>query len=523
MFSIRVRYIESPGGLNPPTGYSPSILAKDHSALEDHLRGIGIKLEDINFFRWEAFPGRSYGRILVSEREWLTVAKNTEDEDGNPARLIAGNVYAELTISDGLDTKVFYNLDVVSTSFIMSPLAPTGVIGQDGSRLMILELELSNRKWHDSYRVYSTRGYWSGPGNNVLKPINYVTSDLVNVHRIPDTSYMEYVSYLASLNFLTIFMPSGDINNPGSLPTTTNQKFVFPTTKQMIYDKVSVTKGPIKFKVVIPGDDWCKGTTYESEYVLAVNGSEVLYTSAMNSKSSMEEVTIVLGYTMIDHLKLAFDSGHADAEVARIANLLKTNAQVRLFRNIDIIYQGVVTGDISNDVQRITYSFEGNKIGLRTRLQTIPWKIHNPILQIIQSSGVSNLFRGVLLSDMPNGVATLFGMETDQDGSQGLQEYEVIVRDKLGIFNNLKTGAKILVERDNATCNYYIVNAQCPVDPPTTPPPMGSCCVNVYPMLGSGFNTEFTVCYPAVSQSTCNTLGGTWTLNGTCDDPPICE
>lgn len=524
MFSIRLRYIASPGGPNPPTGYSPSISVKDHSSLYEHLQTFGVKLEDINFFKWEAFPERSFGKFLVSEREWLEVAKNGQNENGDPPQLIAGNVYAELTITDGIDTKIFVNLDVVSTSFLMSPLAPTGVTGQDGSRLLVLELELSNRKWYDSYRTYGLQGFWSGAGGGVQNIVGYATSDLTNVHRIPDVSKMEYYAYLASLNFITTYMPSGDINNPtGIIPVTTNDKFVFPTNKQMIYNKVSVTKGPIKFKVAVPSDDWCSGTYYESEEVLAVNGSDMLYASPVNSKSDVQEIEVVLGYTMVDHLKVAFNSSHGDLEAARLANLLKPNIQVRLFRNVDILYQGVVTGNLTNDVQRITYRFEGNRLGLRTRLQTVPWKIHNPILQTIQSNGVSTLYRGVLLSNMPNGIAAIFSMETGNNGYQGLQEYEKIVKDKIGIFSNLKAGDKILLERDATSCNYYIVNAQCPSTTPPTPPPTGSCCVPVFPVLGSGFNTEFTVCYGVVSQNTCNNLGGTWTLNGTCPNPPYCE
>ncbi len=527
MFSIRLEYNTLPSTPNPPTDYSPSLLVKDHSALEEHLRGIGVKLEDVNFFKWEALPARSYGKFLVSEREWLTVAKNSPN-DGNPAELIAGDVFAELTISDGIDTKVFTNLDVVSTAFLMSPLAPTGVLGQDGSRLMVIELELSARKYHDYYRTYGFRGMWTGYGDVTTQDVTayYVVSDQYNVHVMPDISILEYTAHLASLNFLTAYMPSGDIVQPWSLkpPKVTNQKFVFPTNKQMIYNKVSVAKGPIKFKVILPLDDWCKGTVYESEEVSAVEGTEVLYKSPMNSKTKQEEITVVLGYTNVDHLKVAFDSGYGYAEANRLANILKPRAQVRLFRNINVIYQGVVTGDISNDVQRITYRFGGNKIGLRTHLETIPWKVYNPILQPIKPHRDSTLFRGVLLSNMPNGVAALFSLkEPGVNGELGLQEYETIVKDKLGIFSNLKFGDKILVCRDGNSCDYFIVNGQCPSTPPTTPPPTGSCCVPVYPIFVSFADRGFLACYDGVPEYVCNNLGGTWTAGGTCPNPPICE
>jgi hypothetical protein len=293
----------------------------------------------------------------------------------------------------------------------------------------------------------------------------------------------------------------------------------------MIYNKVSVAKGPIKFKVVLPLDDWCKGTVYESEEVSAVEGTEVLYKSPMNSKTKQEEITVVLGYTNVDHLKLAFNSGYGYAEANRLANLLKPRAQVRLFRNINVIYQGVVTGDISNDVQRITYRFGGNKIGLRTHLETIPWKIHNPILQPIKPHRDSTLFSGVLLSNMPNGIAALFSLEEPGTlrGELGLQEYETVVKDKLGIFSNLKFGDKILVCRDQASCDYFIVNAQCPTNPPVVPPPTGSCCVPVYPIFRTFADKLFLACYDGVPQYVCNNLGGTWTSGGTCPNPPICE
>jgi hypothetical protein len=226
MFSIRLKYNTVPSTPNPPIVYSPSLLVKDHSALEEHLRGIGVKLEDVNFFKWEALPTRSYGKFLVSEREWLTVAKNSPN-GGNPAELIAGDVFAELTISDGIDTKVFTNLDVVSTAFLMSPLAPTGVLGQDGSRLMVIELELSHRKYHDYYRTYGFLGVWTGEGNIATQDIttNYVVSDQCNVHVMPDISLLEYTAHLASLNFVTAYMPSGNIVQPGNLnpPVLTNQ------------------------------------------------------------------------------------------------------------------------------------------------------------------------------------------------------------------------------------------------------------------------------------------------------------
>lgn len=509
MFTLKFKLFQTP---DPPPNPLPNpnavIKVKDHSYLKNHLEAFGIKMEDLNFFKWQAFPNRSYGKFLVSEAEWLAV---------NTAK---GNVKAELTIQDQNYTKTFYNLEVVRTSFLMSPVFNAT---QDGSRLLIVELEHNADKYHSLNRVFGRNTAIGNLGGELTVPAPGTPlidlGEIRNDHTMPDVPLVEYLAYIAASQFLTAYLPPGNNSGAENVSHVTKEKFNFPSNLQLLYSNISTLETPLRYKVSIRTSDSCVGSFCTSdETVIAV--SDTIYRSAVNSNTNKQNIEVVVPHAFVNHIKAELEYNHCLNEANRIALKIKPYAETRLLRNIDVIYQGLVPGDISNDVQCITYYYQGNDYGMRTRLQTIPWEPYNSIMGVLEPTWNENIFRGVLLSNMPNAQAAIFRMVDATVTNKYLQAYNVVLKDRLGAFGTLKAGAKVLVYRDAINCGYYVIQAECPgASPPSAP--SGKCCV-LFTLPGNGSSVK-SVCYQT-TEAICNALGGwQWISGGTCPSPPYCE
>ena len=184
------------------------IKVKDHTYLSEHLSRIGINLEDVNFFTWQAFPHRSYGKFLVSEKEWIDIIGLPLQDLEDPENPVLINRKARLVIEDATNVKEFSNLDIVSTSAIMSPIYPTGVNGQDGSRILIIELEHTGGKYHKRNRIFKQYQSYSDLVDE-FKDENpkLRIPEVFNQHVVADIPLMDYLAYNAASNFYTVYLP----------------------------------------------------------------------------------------------------------------------------------------------------------------------------------------------------------------------------------------------------------------------------------------------------------------------------
>jgi hypothetical protein len=504
-----------------PAQATKYIQIKDHTYLAEHLARIGIALEDVNFFTWQAFPNRSYGKFLVSEKEWIEII-GVPNNDNQKAKLI---------IEDSNNTKEFTNLDIVSTAVIMSPIYPTGVTGQDGSRILLIEVEHTASKYHKHNRVYKQYEKYSDLVDEFKNENPKLRiPQIFNQHVISDIPLIEYLAYIAASNFFTVFLPPGE-----SLPKLTDSKFTFPSNIQLLYNKTFSLAKALNYKVVIKDDrdcepmgidgspggtlfGACKAKYYQSE-LKAITLSDNIYKSTINANTDTQNIKVVVPYALINHIAEDLESGSGDVEVNAFANDIEANAKTRLLRVIDVTYQGLVPGEITNDIQSITYYFQSNEYGLRTRLKSIPWEIPSSQAWLHNLVGTDKVYKGYLLTNMTNSgetgryaaTAIIFNMH------DMLVEITAQVFDATGIFTELKTGMTVLLYREASNCRFHIVQSECP---PSTPPPttQGKCCVSM--SIQNGPSRNYCI---ETTQLVCQKINGTWTSGQTCNGNPYCE
>lgn len=503
----------------------------DQTKLESHLASIGIGMSDINFFIWEALPGKSYGRFLVYEHQWKEAFPNnpTEDTIGLKISWITpGNPDQDGTLIE----KDFTNLTLTGTAFLMSPNEPTPTqpqapdqdgneqppiqLGQDGQRLMIVDVEhnVGYTKGHTLIEEATTFPGISGlfvNGGMLQHP------NLFNIYTLPSIPKSDYIAYIASTHFLTTFLLPG-----GGQPKLTNDLFEYPDPEvnPLLYNKVVTRKTPPQVVFVLQSDDLCKNEFFRSQPMPLdfSNEENYFYKSPVRTNSEVDGIEILIPYAMVDHRKLEFDEFAGRDEANRFRDKITYYAQKRMLREVDMIYQGLVMGELAQDVQRITYYFQGSNGGLRTRIQTIPWEVTNAILAPRTVTCKDVMFRAVLLTDMTissEGMPKARAVITKILDKMFLIDRDAEINDPLKLFVGLKAGAQVYVYRECKSCKYVIIQGECPPTsvPPTTP--MGKCCVNF--QIENNDSTNY--CYEVTSK-TCEVLGGTWTQGGQCPDLP---
>jgi hypothetical protein len=499
-----------------PAQATKYIQVKDHTYLAEHLARIGIALEDVNFFTWQAFPNRSYGKFLVSEKEWIEII-GTPNTDNRKATLI---------IEDSNNTKEFANLDIISTAAIMSPIYPTGVSGQDGSRILLIELEHTASKYHKHNRVYKQSQSYSDLASEFKNEDPKLRiPQIFNQHVISDVPLIEYLAYIAASNFLTVFLPPGE-----SLPKLTDAKFTFPSNIQLLYNKSFSLSKALSYKVIIKDDrdceamdgsiilGSCKTKYYESE-PKEITLSDNIYKSTINANTDIQNIKVVVPYALINHIAEDLDSGSGDEEVNSFATDIEPNAKTRLLRVIDVTYQGLVPGSITNDIQSITYYFQSNQYGLRTRLRSIPWEMPSSQSWLRTLAGTDKVYKAVLLSNMTTaGVPGETGANAvilNMDNK--LVEISSSVFDKTGIFSTLKMGMVVLAHREASNCRFHIIQSECPPSGEIVTT-HGMCCVSL--KIENGPTRSYCI---ETTQLACQKIGGTWTSGQTCNGNPYCE
>ena len=492
------------------------IQVKDHTYLAEHLARIGISLEEVNFFTWQAFPNRSYGKFLVSEKEWIEII-GTPNSDNRKAKLV---------IEDSNSSKTFSNLDIVSTSVIQSPIYPTGANGQDGTRILLIELEHTASKYHRHNRVYKQYQTYSDLVDEFKNEDPKLRiPEVFNQHVISDIPLIDYVAYIGASNFLTVFLPPGE-----SLPKLTDSKFSFPSNMQLLHNKSFSLSTALKYKVVLKDDRDCEGmdnnetagvcqTTYYVSEPKQITLSDNIYKSTINANTDISNIEVVIPYALVNHIAEALESGSGQSEVDLFATDIEPNAKTRLLRNIDVIYQGLVPGDITNDIQSITYYFQSNEYGLRTRLKTIPWEMPSSQAWLHNLAGTDKIYKGFLLSNLGSGQVqgyiTATAIILTMSGK--LVEISEIIFDTTGIFSDLKTGMTVLLYRDATNCRFHIIQSECPPnEPPSTT--QGKCCVQF--QIENGPTRNYCV---QTTQLVCQKIKGNWTSGQTCNGNPYCE
>ena len=505
-----------------------AILVYDHTPLIEHLNSIGIQPNQLNFFTWRAFPERSWGRFLVNEKQW-------QDSFGASTK---GKVNLNISWRDADDVlkqKNFVGLEIITTSFIMSPNEKTTAppppdpdnppdpenppedvnSGQDGERMLIVELEHNGESYRKNCRIYEQHESFDELKEMFDNGEMLQTPQVFNKHTIPDVSVAEYLAYVASTHFLTVYLAPD-----GGKPKLTNDLFQYPDETNILFNKVFTLKTPPKFKMSLQSDNLCKLQFFNSdESILLIETLETyFYESPIVSNTEQKNIRVLVPYAMVDHRLLEYDSDAGKIECDRFMTKIKYYAENRLLRKVDIIYLGLVTSNLSNDVQAITYYYQGSDGGLRTQVQTVPWEVANSILAPREVACKDSMFRGVLLEDMAfsNGSFKSTAAITKILNRNYLIDRVAEVNDPLGIFQELKAGQQIYVYQECGSCGYVIVQGECPDPSNQHPGPIGKCCVP----FDIENDADRIFCYDT-TKKVCDVLKGTWTSGYVCPQPPL--
>lgn len=481
MFRIYKTNTESISGSTASNNY---VTVRNHLALEDRLQTLGIKLEEVNFWIHQALPGRSFGRFLVYESEWI--AKGLD----------SGDIQVDLSIADQNESILFEALDVVATSFIMSPLQTAN---QDEERLLLVELELTREKFYTQNHVCKTYESYTELANEFYPSTGMLYEPyLFNPFPIPDVPFVEFAAYIAATNFLVAFIPrlagsaaSYKVNLTG---LSTNFGSI-SSYARLIYNSVQVNKSTPAYKIKLQSNKNCLNEVVESNPQTVTLTESFFYDSPVNTTTSKTNISYLFPYGAYSP---EFTDGVAIADT--IAYALQTYASSRLNRDLDILYLGVVNVDISMDVQKITWRFD--RTGFTTRLESIPWTVDNIILRPLAEPCEDVIYEATLTSTVIAGYA--LGIIAELGNPSNIINLETMIRDPLGLWEGLKLGSKVYVYQ-KCGCVYHIVQGPCPNDNRPTSSSgesTGRCCVKWYTQ---GVGTT-TYCY-VIPQSICDYIG----------------
>lgn len=433
------------------------ITVKDHSQWHDHLRSLGVNPTDVNFFSYNAFPNKSYGKFLVYEKEWID------------SGLQGGNQTFDLWINDQYTSIRFSGLEVVGTCFVM---APNQIAQQDGSRMLIVELELTQTKYHDSNRLYEN--YETFPDlrnayeNGTMLYLNQPFVNAYNIYNkyvLPDVSIVDYLAYIAETNFLTCYLsPTG--TKPKLTSTLFNYEAI-PPQVNLIYNKIAISTNPQDIHVVLQSTETCTPEFSKSEGDSLNFNETYFYESSVNTNTQRQEIITFIPYIRYDHTIAFTNPSVGSQQVDAASTFIVPYARNRLQRNVHLIYQGLVPGELAADVQSIIYSYEGNSIGFRTHLRTIPWGYDNPILAIREVACKDSIYIAELKTHLLEGTATADIYRLTVEPTKVIDK-DVMVLDKLNLFTNYRSGTRCYVYRECESCAYVIIQGPCPPKTPVT-------------------------------------------------------
>jgi hypothetical protein len=134
----------------------------------------------------------------------------------------------------------------------------------------------------------------------------------------------------------------------------------------------------------------------------------------------------------------------------------KQNCVNRLSSRVHLVLQGVSTQSITNDVQRITYSYDQR--GATTTLETVPWELSS--LNLVNQSTNNLLFIATLKQDMTTSDLVVLGDIYHPLNYLTLLDKDGLVYDPLGLVTRWCKGTSCYVIR-TLEGSYVIISGPC--------------------------------------------------------------
>lgn len=446
-----------------------TIKALDHTTLESRwMRELNIKIPEVNFFIWQTYPDRSYGRIVVHEEDfWAAI------ENGSSAN--AQSLIGTLTISDfATNTRVFNGVSIRATKNYLCGIKNGA---QNGKRLLVLELELQ-RFWFDSSYTDTGSGVttYTGVyqyGSHVDRTFN-TWSDLTDLLYIASgvlispLVFNKYIRYkevpierlcasITAMNGLTAFP------HP-----TTIQKAAIGTT---LFDPSSMNEELILYAE--------NGTT-NIDLTLSIKlyteryryGNASMVSAGENSYQGPILYEDYRSSVLRDYMALKFAYPYelvdlADPTRGGIAIQLYYANQFapfiidRLANNFHYLVHGVASYSLDQTLNYIKYSFTSN--GFVTQLKSKPFEIYP--LQLIDSTSDECVFVAQLTTNMNVPIAE--GNIYHTMNLFNVLHVGVPIYDPLNLVQGYCSGTRCYVYK-TVDEEFVVISGPCP---PTTPCP----------------------------------------------------
>lgn len=446
-----------------------TIKALDHTTLESRwMRELNIKIPEVNFFIWQTYPDRSYGRIVVHEEDfWAAI------ENGSSAN--AQSLIGTLTISDfATNTRVFNGVSIRATKNYLCGIKDGT---QNGKRLLVLELELQ-RFWFDSSYTDTGSGVttYTGVyqyGSHVDRTFN-TWSDLTDLLYIASgvlispLVFNKYIRYkevpierlcasITAMNGLTAFP------HP-----TTIQKAAIGTT---LFDPSSMNEELILYAE--------NGTT-NINLRLGVNlytdkyryGNAVMVTASDDTYVGPALYEDYRSTTLQDFTALKFAYPY---ELVDLDNPIRSGVAIQLYyanqfapfiidrmaNNFHYLVHGVASYSLDQTLNYIKYSFTSN--GFVTQLKSKPFELYP--LQLIDSTADECIFVAQLTTNMNVPIAE--GNIYHTMNLFNVLHVEVPIYDPLNFVQGYCAGTRCYVYK-TVDEEVVVISGPCP---PTTPCP----------------------------------------------------
>lgn len=420
-----------------------SIYALSHIPLLSRFR----ELEDVNFFKWQAYPERSYGVFLVSEESLI-------------AAMSVGSPISEYVIEldfrneDGSGI-TFSGVSIKSiTSFNTGDLAQGSAAGE---RLLALYVELE-RKWTFEPAELTEGGLishkfatWSELTSSLFDSGSLLLApSIFNKHIYYDNIPIEVLAAeVANSQFLTAYPDN----------VTTDKAFItddyfdptYINQEEVVYASAGSTYKKITLFMHMPTDEFRFGNPRVD---LAVQGtvsapptSGMYYTNAI-----LNPDTVTFTYPW--QLNTTYYSSGVTVN-SKYFDELKTNALKRLSSRIDVTVQGISDLKIKNDIQCIEYRFH-NAHGLVTTFKSKPWKLTG--LNLLERSSNDIIFVARLIDNMGAGIAIADIFHPLN--FVAIVDPQQLVYDPLGLVTRYCAGTRCYVAR-TYDGEYIIISGPC--------------------------------------------------------------
>lgn len=446
-----------------------TIKALDHTTLESRwMRELNIKIPEVNFFIWQTYPDRSYGRIVVHEEDfWAAI------ENGSSAN--AQSLVGTLTISDfTANTRVFNGVSIKAAKNYLCGIKDGA---QNGKRLLVLELELQ-RFWFDSSYTDSGSGVttYTGVyqyGSHVDRVFNTWSSltDLLYISSgvlISPLLFNKYIRYkevpierlcasITAMNGLTAFphpttIQKAAIGTTLFDPSSMNEELI-------LYAENGATNIDLTLSIKLYTERYRYGNASMAPAGENSYQGPLLYEDYRSSVlRDYMALKFAYPYELVD---LADPTRGGIAIQLYYANQFAPFIIDRLANNFHYLVHGVASYSLDQTLNYIKYSFTSN--GFVTQLKSKPFELYP--LQLIDSTSDECVFVAQLTTNMNVPIAE--GNIYHTMNLFNVLHVGVPIYDPLNLVQGYCAGTRCYVYK-TVDEEFVVISGPCP---PTTPCP----------------------------------------------------